>query len=95
MAISPDGTQVAYTRLVTRTPLVDEDGGAWEELLVIGSDGVSRAFVSGDVNVSSVRWTPDGTHLSFIARRGKDTTRSLYVVPVGGGEARRRAEPRD
>ncbi len=89
VAISPDGTQVAYTRLVPRTPLVDEDGGAWEELHVIGSDGVSRAFVSGDVNVSSVRWTPDGTHLSFIARRGKDTTRSLYVVPVGGGEARR------
>lgn len=89
VAISPDGTQVAYTRVVPRTPLVDDDGGAFEELHVVGRDGVSRAYLTGEVNVASVRWTPDATHLSFLARRGKDTSRSLYVLPISGGEARR------
>ena len=89
VAVSPDGTQVAYTRVVPRTPLVDEDGGAFEELHVVGRDGVSRAYITGEVNVASVRWTPDATHLSFLARRGKDTSRSLYLLPLSGGEARR------
>ena len=89
VAISPDGAKVAYTLLVPRTPLSDEDGPAWEELHVVGRDKVSRSFVTGEVNVSAVRWTPDGKSLSFVARRGKDTTRSLYVMPAEGGEARR------
>jgi dipeptidyl aminopeptidase/acylaminoacyl peptidase len=89
VAISPDGTRVAYTLLVPRTPGTDEDGPAWEELHLVGADKVSRPFVTGEVNLSGVRWTPDGKALSFVARRGKDTTRALYVLPVDGGEARR------
>lgn len=87
--VSPDGTMVAYTLAVPRTPLVDEDGGAWVELHIVGADKVSRPFVTGEVNVGSVHWTPDGKALTFLARRGKDTTRSLYRIAVDGGEARR------
>ncbi len=50
---------------------------------------LSRPFITGEVNVSAVRFTPDGKSISFLARRGKDTTRSLYVMPLDGGEARR------
>ena len=89
VTVSPDGSMVAYTLLVPRTPHVDEDGPAWEELHVVGADARSRPFVTGEVNVSAVRWTPDGRALSFLTRRGRDTTRSLYVLPVDGGEARR------
>lgn len=89
VALSPDGTLAAYTLVVPRLPLVDEDGGAWTELHIVGADGRSRPFVTGEVNVGDVQWTPDGRHLSFLTRRGKDTTRSLYLLPIDGGEARR------
>jgi dipeptidyl aminopeptidase/acylaminoacyl peptidase len=88
-SVSRDGTMVAYTLLVPRVPLVDDDGGPWEELHVVGRDKVSRPFITGEVNVGGVRWSADGRAITFLARRGKDTARSLYRIPVDGGEARR------
>jgi dipeptidyl aminopeptidase/acylaminoacyl peptidase len=87
--MSPDGRHIAYTLIVPRTPLKDDDGPAWEELHVVGADGTARPFVTGKVNVGVVRWSPDGTRLSFLAKRDGDATRSLYVMPRDGGEASR------
>jgi len=87
-AIAPDGGLIAYTLSVPRTPLVDEDGPSWTELHVASSDGTTRPFVTGKVNVSHVAWTPDGKAISFLARRGADRTTSLYLLPADGGEAR-------
>ena len=36
-----------------------------------------------------VAWTADGQSLSFLAEREGDEQRSLYVLPVTGGEARK------
>lgn len=91
IAMSPDGAQIAYVLAVPRRPAVDDDGPAWGELHVVGRDGVSRPFLTGDVNASEPAWTPDGKAIVFLARRGKDEARSLYVIPVSGGEARRAA----
>jgi dipeptidyl aminopeptidase/acylaminoacyl peptidase len=87
-AISPDGTRVAYTLLVPRRVLDEEDGAAWSELHVAGRDGSDRAYVTGAVNVSEVSWTKDGREIAFLAKRGKDETRCLYAIPADGGEAR-------
>jgi dipeptidyl aminopeptidase/acylaminoacyl peptidase len=89
VAISPDGTEVAYVLAVPRIPLQDEDGPSWTELHVVRTDGQSRPYVTGAVNVAGVRWTPDGKGLAFLARRAGDATRSLYIVPRDGGEARK------
>jgi dipeptidyl aminopeptidase/acylaminoacyl peptidase len=89
IAASPDGSAVAYTLVVPRRPLVDEDGPAWQELHVVSRDGVSRPFVSGDVSVGAVGWLPGGRVITFLAKRGTDTSRALYALPVDGGEARR------
>ena len=35
------------------------------------------------------RGIPDGSGVSFLAKRGKDKHRSLYVIPIDGGEARK------
>jgi dipeptidyl aminopeptidase/acylaminoacyl peptidase len=86
-AMSPDGRYVAYTLSAPRKPFIDEDGPNWEELHLVAGDEASRPFVTGEVNVSSVKWKPDGKALSFLAKRGKDKTRSLYVIAVDGGEA--------
>ncbi|MGH7909555.1 MAG: hypothetical protein ACRENW_06885, partial [Thermodesulfobacteriota bacterium] len=45
VAIAPDGTRVAYTLFVPRTPLKEEDGAGWAELHVVTADGVSRPYV--------------------------------------------------
>ncbi len=87
--ISPDGRFVAYVLNVPRKPFKDEDGPAWAELHVVGLDGASRPFVTGEVNVGSIAWTPDGKGISFLAKRGKDKETALYLIPVDGGEARK------
>jgi len=89
LAVSPDGSRVAYTLSVPRDPFKDDDGPAWSELHVYGADGATLPFVTGKVSVSGVRWTPDGKSLAFLASRTGDTSRSLYSIPADGGEARR------
>lgn len=88
-AVSPDGQWIAYTVSVQRDPFEDEDGPAWRELHVLDPEGQSLPFVTGEVNVGSIAWTPDGSGISFLAKRDDDETRSLYVIPVRGGEARK------
>ena len=87
--IAPDGSRIAYVLSVPRRPNVDEDGPAWAELHVQGLDGKSRPYVTGEVNVAEPTWTPDGSSILFLAKRGKDEHRSLYQIDAGGGEARR------
>ena len=91
--ISPDGSRVAYTLGVPRQPNVDEDGEPWSELWIVGAhDGAARPFVTGKVSVSAVRWTADGRLIAFLAKRGDDKSKALYLIPVDGGEARKAAE---
>lgn len=87
--MSPDGKRIAYVVSVPRKPFVDDDGPAWAELHVAEVNGTTRPFVTGDVNVSNVSWTPDGSAVSFLAKRGKDEQKALYVIAVDGGEARK------
>ncbi len=87
--ISPDGRFVAYLLSVPRRPFDEDDGPAWAELHVVATDGVSRPFITGEVNVEALAWRPDGKVISFLAKRGKDKTKSLYGIPVDGGEATR------
>lgn len=93
--ISPDGSKIAYTLSMPREPWLDnddpadKDGGAWIELHIVDIDGHSRPFITGQVNVAAVKWTPDGKSVSFLSKRSGDKERSLYVIPIDGGEARR------
>ena len=88
VAVSPDGKYVAYTVWVQRPVGQGEDGKSWTELHVLKS-GRSQAFVTGRVNVSKPRWTADSRHIVYLAKRGEDKHKSLYVIPVDGGESRR------
>jgi len=90
VAVRPDGSAIAYTLSVPREPGRDEDGSAWSELHVVDFTGANpRPFVTGPVNVSQPRWTPDGAYLSYLARREGDEARSLYVIPADAGDSRR------
>jgi len=88
--ISPDAKRAAFVKLVPREAGVDDDGAPWNELWVMDlADGRERPFVTGKVSVSSVDWTPDGSSIAFLAKRGDDKHTSLYAIPGDGGEARK------
>ena len=89
VATSPDGTKVAYVLSIPRRLPAEEDGPAWAELHVVGRDGKSKPYLTGEVNVADVQWTSDGRGLLFLAKRGKDEHKSLYRIDMEGGEARR------
>jgi len=85
--ISPDGAHIAYTLSIPRAA-TDKAGGAYAELHVISTkSGDSRPFLSGKVNVSSVKWKPDGSAISFMMTRGAKSKRQVWSIPVDGGEA--------
>jgi dipeptidyl aminopeptidase/acylaminoacyl peptidase len=90
--ISPDGAHVAYVLNVPRRPFVEDTGPAWTELYVVNAAGVSRPYITGKVNVSSIAWKPDGSSISFLDKRDGDKFRSVYAIPLAGGEARKMLE---
>src|SRR5262245_13484553 len=87
--ISPDGAQVAYILGVPRQLPKEKDGLAWAELHVVDSNGTNTPFITGQVNIDSIDWTPDGKSISFLTKRDGEPFKSLYVIPVRGGESRK------
>ncbi len=74
--------------MVPRVPFAEEDGAAWEELHVVGRDGTSRGFVTGAVNVSGIKWLPDGKSIALLARRGSDQTIVSITTSAAGRPTR-------
>lgn len=89
VSLSPSGQHVAYLLSVPRDPSRDDNGSAWSELHVVDRTGNSRPFVTGEVSVRSIAWTPDGKSIAFLSKRNQDQHTSLYLIPIDGGEARR------
>ena len=77
-AISPDGKFLAYT-----------DNIAANEQKVMVQDMVSGQTieVSRVRNCGGLRWSPDGSELSFYAQKS-DATWATYIVPRLGGKSR-------
>ncbi len=88
--ISADGKAVAFLVQVPRTPGKGEDGPAWTELHVAERGKAPRPYVTGEVNVSRVSFSRDGSELFFVTKRKGDSTAALWSIRRDGGEARRR-----
>ncbi|UCG61008.1 MAG: S9 family peptidase [Candidatus Zixiibacteriota bacterium] len=89
VAVSPDGNTFAYSLRVQRNPFMEDNGEAWLELHVADRSGQSRPYVTGEIKISDIDWTPDGKYISYLAERGEDTVKSLYIIPVDGGESKK------
>ncbi|MCK5453076.1 MAG: PD40 domain-containing protein, partial [Calditrichia bacterium] len=85
--ISPDGKWIAYTVRVQRN--VDEKAGrAYNELyLVSTTTGEIRSFICGKVNLSSPKWSPDGSKIAFLTKRGEKAHTQIWIISASGGEA--------
>jgi dipeptidyl aminopeptidase/acylaminoacyl peptidase len=85
--LSPDGKWVAHTVSVPRAP-DEKAGGRYAELHVVSTaSGKSRPFVTGKVNVSALAWSPDGTRIGFLTKRGQKAKPQVWAIAVDGGEA--------
>lgn len=89
VAVSPDGVEIAYTLVVPADPREKNALPASELHVWNVAEERSRPFVTGDVRVQDVQWTPSGEAITFLTRREGDAHTALYRIPRDGGEARR------
>ncbi|MBY0496750.1 MAG: S9 family peptidase [Cyanobacteria bacterium] len=86
--ISPDGRQVAFTRVVINESKDDYETSLW--LVAADGSAAPRPLTAGTRD-SSPRWSPDGKTLAFVRspeKDGKPQPAQLFVLAFDGGEAR-------
>ncbi|HLH31039.1 MAG TPA: DPP IV N-terminal domain-containing protein, partial [Terriglobia bacterium] len=78
--LSPDGKRVLFTRTTTAGDTGKRNSDIW----VVPADGSStpRAFIAGDKNESTARFTPDGKRVVFISNR--DGAPQVYAADAEG-----------
>jgi dipeptidyl aminopeptidase/acylaminoacyl peptidase len=75
-AVSPDGSQVIYTR---RT--IDRMKDSWEAVLwIVGADGSRNRFLARGTDPA---WSPDGSRLAYVAE-GEPGGRQIFVRWMDG-----------
>lgn len=92
IALSPDGSRIAYTTAsLPDVTAGEENGGPRQQLrLAYGPENV-RDFLPDDVNVGGVTFSPDGRWVSFLWTKGSEK-RAVWGIPIDGGAQRKLAE---
>jgi dipeptidyl aminopeptidase/acylaminoacyl peptidase len=84
--LSPDGSQLLYVLGNADWKANKRISHIWR----IDADGTDAVqLTNGHDGESMPRWSPDGRHIAFLAKRGEDEDRQIYLLPNAGGEARR------
>lgn len=84
--ISPDGRYAVAA--VTHYDMAADKGLA--DLWSWRTDGSeTRQLTTHSASESNPLFSPDGTQVLFVAQRDEDKAPQVYVLPIGGGEARR------
>ena len=87
--LSPAGDQIAYLLRVPRQLYEEDDGPPHHELHVVDLDGVSRPYVTGEVDITDIAWARDSGSIFFLAQRDPDADfNSLHQIHLSGGEAK-------
>jgi len=82
--ISPDGKQIA---LILTHPDWENDKTKQEIDLVQVTNGSLRKLTFQRKGLSSLRWSPDGSQLAFLAEDPASKKTQLFVMPMNGGDA--------
>lgn len=83
-ALSPDGKQVVFTVQEWSVEKNKSTSNLW---LVDVAGGEPRRLTTANASDSAPVWSPDGTRIAFLSKRGDDENASLYVLRRDGGEA--------
>ncbi len=82
--ISPDGDWIAYT-VESQRPANDEAGTAYLELFLVSpATKEVRPLLTGKERASGIAWRPDGSGVSFLARRNKQKETQVWMISVRG-----------
>ncbi len=82
-ALSPDGKTAVFT---VQEWSVEKNKSTTSLWLVGVAGGIPRRLTTAPAGDSSPAWSPDGTRLAFVSKRGEDETAALYVMRTDGGE---------
>ena len=95
IAVSPDGTRIAYTTASLPDVSEGEDNGGFEQVLKVATGpNTSTVYLREDVSPNGVQFSPDGSMVSFTwSAEGEDN--AVWGVPVAGGTYRKLAEIAD
>lgn len=88
-ALSPDGKWVAYSVQEWSIEKNKPTAALW---LTDVASASSRRLTAGTSSDSAPAWSPDGSRIAFVSKRGEDEMAALYVIAVGGGEAEKLVE---
>ncbi len=91
VAVSQDGSHVAYTRVHSPDVTTGEDNGTPDQQLFLADGAMDvRAYLPEDMSVSSIGFTPDGSMATFLWS-AEDDDRAVWGIPVDGGSYRKLA----
>ncbi|HSD18369.1 MAG TPA: S9 family peptidase [Thermomonas sp.] len=88
-ALSPDGKQAAYGVQEWSIEKNKPTAALW---ITDVASGRSRRLTAGTGSDTAPAWSPDGSRIAFVSKRGEDEAAGLYVIAVGGGEAEKLVE---
>ncbi len=83
--ISEDGNYIAYTVSVPADPYEENASNRTELYLLDVAEGTTRPYYTSS-SISSLDFRPGTDTVSFLTQRAGDSTRSLYELPIDGGE---------
>lgn len=86
--VSPDGSHVAFVRVVVNEEKDDYETSIW--IVPSNAAEVPRPLTSGTRDTSP-RWAPDGREIAFVRsaeREGRAQPGQIYLLALDGGEAR-------
>jgi dipeptidyl aminopeptidase/acylaminoacyl peptidase len=82
--LSPDGTRVVYVRSTINWK---ENRRDTELVLVDVKTGNARTITHDRIEVSSPRWSPDGSQLAYLSAPERDKPAQIYVLAMNGGDS--------
>ncbi|MHA6332902.1 S9 family peptidase [Qipengyuania sp. CAU 1752] len=95
LAVSPDGSRVAYTTAsLPDVTAGEDDGSTTQELKVAWGPDSWRAYLPDDISPGRVGFSPDGQMVTYLWA-DEDEKRAVWGVPVDGGAPRKLAEIKD
>ncbi|MBK6830633.1 MAG: PD40 domain-containing protein [Flavobacteriales bacterium] len=82
--LSPDGRTAA---IVVQEWSIEKNKPTSNIWLVPVAGGEPRKLTTAQAGDGSPTWSPDGTRIAFVSKRGEDKVAALYVIRTDGGEA--------